>query len=139
MLQLTLNRQLKSFPGMGYYAGSPNLKTYIAYDKPLYIIMFISSVPVWLCLVYLRQFCVRRWQKQYIPLCLLVTSESRKHLKQKMNRLMTKSTVWLCAQLRLRSAWASTQSSLCAQWVAKDPSFLHADSKTLNRLGGCPG
>ena len=61
----------------------------------------------------------------------------------------------LCAQRRLRSAWAyaqSDQSSLCAQWVAKDPRFLHADSEdsdqtgqmprliwTLIRLGGCPG
>ena len=38
----------------------------------------------------------------------------------------------LCAQQRLRSTGASAQSdqySLCAQWVAKDPSFLHADSK----------
>ena len=39
----------------------------------------------------------------------------------------------LCTQRRLRSARASAQSdqesSLCAQWVAKDPSFLHADSK----------
>ena len=33
---------------------------------------------------------------------------------------------------KIRSAWASAQydqSSLCAQWVAKDPSFLHADSE----------
>ena len=45
---------------------------------------------------------------------------------------MTKPTKWLWAQRRLGSAWASTQSdqsSLCAQWVAKDPSFLHADSE----------
>ena len=49
-----------------------------------------------------------------------------------MSRLVTKPTKWVCAQRRLRSAWASAQSdqsSLCAQWVAKDPSFLHADSK----------
>ena len=49
-----------------------------------------------------------------------------------MSRLTTKPTKWLCAQRRLRSAWASAQSdqsSLCAQWVAKDPSFLHADSE----------
>ena len=34
------------------------------------------------------------------------------------------------AQRKLRSACASAQSdqsSLCAQWVAKDASFLHAD------------
>ena len=38
----------------------------------------------------------------------------------------------MCAQQRLRSAWASAQSDqslLCAQLVAKDPMFLHADSE----------
>ena len=38
----------------------------------------------------------------------------------------------VCAQWRLRSAWASIQSDqrlCCALWVAKDPSFLHADSE----------
>ena len=42
-----------------------------------------------------------------------------------------------CTQPRLRSACASTQSdqsSLCAQWVAKDPSFLHADSEEKHTL-----
>ena len=37
--------------------------------------------------------------------------------------LMTKPTKWPLPQWRLRSAWASTQ------WVAKDLSFLHADSE----------
>ena len=30
-------------------------------------------------------------------------------------------------QLGIRPVWS--ESSLCAQWVAKDPSFLHADSE----------
>ena len=54
---------------------------------------------------------------------------------------MTKSTKWVCAQRRLRSAWASTQSdqsSLCAQWIAKDPSFLHAESKDSDQTGRIP-
>ena len=46
---------------------------------------------------------------------------------------MIKPTKCLCTQQRLRSAWASSQSgsesSLCAQWVAKNPTFLHADSE----------
>ena len=42
---------------------------------------------------------------------------------------MTKPTKWVCAQQSLRSACASAESSLCAQWVAKDPSFLHVDSE----------
>ena len=55
---------------------------------------------------------------------------------------MTKPIKWLCAQRRLRSAWASAQShqsSLCAQWVAKVPAFFMRTAKTLIRLGGCPG
>ena len=51
----------------------------------------------------------------------------------KMSRLMTKPTKWLYVQQRLNSVWASppvwSESSLCTQWVAKDPSFLHVDSK----------
>ena len=63
-----------------------------------------------------------------------------KRKQDKMSYDTTKPTKWMCAQRRLRSAWASTQSdqsSLCAQWVAKDPRFLHADSGLI-RLGGCP-
>ena len=44
----------------------------------------------------------------------------------------------MCAQQRLRSAWASAQSSLCAQWVAKDLSFLHADREDSNQTGRMP-
>ena len=54
---------------------------------------------------------------------------------------MTKPTKWLCAQGRLRSAWVSAQSdqsSLCAQWVAKDPGFLNADSEDSDQTGRMP-
>ena len=51
---------------------------------------------------------------------------------RQMSHLMTKPTKWLCAQQRLISlgicpVWS--ESWLCTQWVAKDPSFLHVDSK----------
>ena len=55
-----------------------------------------------------------------------------------MSHRMTKPTKWLCNQWRLRSAWASAQSdqsSLCAQWVAEDPSFLYADSENSDQIG----
>ena len=58
-----------------------------------------------------------------------------------MSRSMTKQTKWLCAQPKVRSAWAfaqSDQSSLCAQWVAKGPSFLHADSEDSDQTGQMP-
>ena len=54
---------------------------------------------------------------------------------------MTKPTTWLCTQRRLRSAWSSAQSdqsSLCGQWVAKDPSFLHADREDSDQTGRMP-
>ena len=54
---------------------------------------------------------------------------------------MRKPTKWLCAQRRLRSAWASAQSdqsSLYPQWVAKDPIFLHANSKDSDQTGRMP-
>ena len=44
----------------------------------------------------------------------------------------------LCAQQRLRWAWASAQSdqsSQCTKWVATDPSFLHADSEDSDQTG----
>ena len=31
-----------------------------------------------------------------------------------------------------------SESSLCAQWVAKDPSFLHADSEDSDQTGQMP-
>ena len=31
-----------------------------------------------------------------------------------------------------------TESSLCTQWVAKDPSFLHADTKVSDHTGQMP-
>ena len=38
----------------------------------------------------------------------------------------------MCAQRRLRSDWAVwSESSLCAQWVAKNPSFFMRTAKTL--------
>ena len=41
--------------------------------------------------------------------------------------------------LGIRPVWS--ESSLCTQWVATDPSFLHGDRKDWSdiRLGGCPG
>ena len=58
-----------------------------------------------------------------------------------LSRLMTKPAKWLCAHRRLRSDWASTQSdqsSLCAQLVAEDPVFLHANSEDSDQTGRMP-
>ena len=60
-----------------------------------------------------------------------------------MSRDMTKSTKWLCAQQRLRSAWASAQSNQslrCPHEESLGP-YLPTErtAKTLLRLGGCRG
>ena len=38
--------------------------------------------------------------------------------------------------LGIRPVWS--ESSLCAQWVAKDPRFLHADSENSDQTGRMP-
>ena len=59
-----------------------------------------------------------------------------------MRHLMTKPTKWhVCPaktqiNLGIRPVWS--ESSLCAQWVAKDPSFLHADSEDSDQTGRMP-
>ena len=62
-----------------------------------------------------------------------------KNLWKKMSHLMTKLTKWHVRpaktqiSLGIRPVWS--ESSLCAQWVAKDPSFLHADSEDSDQTG----
>ena len=73
---------------------------------------------------------------QYFLRNLVDCADARSYV----SRLMTKTTKWLCTQRRQISlgicpVWS--ESLLCAQWVAKDPSFLHADR--LIRLDECPG
>ena len=49
-----------------------------------------------------------------------------------------KTNKMTCTLRRLRSAYASTQSdqsSLCTQWVAQGPRFLHADSEDSDQTG----
>ena len=55
---------------------------------------------------------------------------------------MTKPTYWHVRpaktriSLGIRPVWS--ESSLCAQWVVKDPSFLHADSEDSDQTGRMP-
>ena len=70
------------------------------------------------------------------------------HLLHKGWQFLNWAATWqnqqngMCAQRRLRSAWASAQSdqesSLSAQWVAKDPSFHNADSEDSDQTGQMP-
>ena len=59
-----------------------------------------------------------------------------------MSRFRTKPTKWYVhpaktqISLGIHPVWS--ESSLCAQWVAKDPSFLHADSEDSDQTGWMP-
>ena len=62
-------------------------------------------------------------------------------LPSDMSRDMTKTTKWVCPQRRqislgIHPVWSV--SPLCAQWVAKDPRFLHADSEDSDQTGWMP-
>ena len=65
-----------------------------------------------------------------------------KTFKHKMSRLMTKPTKWPVRpaktqiSLGIHPVWS--ESSLCAQWIAKDPKFLHADSEDSDQTGLMP-
>ena len=74
------------------------------------------------------------------------------HLRiRHMSLHMTKPTKWPVRPVKthismgIRPVWS--ESSLCAQWVAMDPSFLHTNSEDSDqqtgqmpsRLGRCPG
>ena len=59
-----------------------------------------------------------------------------------LSRDMTKPTMWVCSQRRLRSAWASAQSDQslrCPRDETLGPYLpIESTAKTLIRLGGCP-
>ena len=59
-----------------------------------------------------------------------------------MNHRMTKPTKWPVhwqkTQINLVICPAWSESSLCTQWVAKDPRFLHADSEDSEKIGWVP-
>ena len=92
-------------------------------------------------------FIVCIWHKQIFSwcgsnyVCFLISNQSRS--KRDEQSEITKPTKWLCAQRRLGSAGASTQSvqtesSLRTQWAAEDPRILHADREDSDQTGRMP-
>ena len=71
--------------------------------------------------------------------CCFSASVEKAHL----SCLMTKPTVTVTVrraktQISLCIHRVYSESSLCAQWVAKDPSFLHAESEDSDQTGRMP-
>ena len=65
----------------------------------------------------------------------LVTYSTHEPPRDKTNK-MTVRTAKTQISLGIRPVWS--ESSLCAQWVAKAPSFLHADSEDSDQTGRMP-
>ena len=86
---------------------------------------------------------VMSWLIYHRPLC---RSHKRTGLRKvlergsfgKMSHDTTKPTKWVCVQRRLSEGPVWSESSLCDQWVAKDPSFLQADSEDSDQTGRMP-
>ena len=59
-------------------------------------------------------------------------------IRKKMSRCMTKQTKWHVRPAKIQISLGIfpvlSESSLCAQWVAKDTRFLHADSEDSGRM-----
>ena len=51
---------------------------------------------------------------------------------------ITKATKWHMRPAKTQISLGYDQSSLCAQWVAKNPSFLHADSEDSDQTAQMP-
>ena len=66
---------------------------------------------------------------------IIISIANTVKIREQLSRNTTKPTKWLCAQRRLSSAWATAKDLLR---VAKDPSFLHADSKDSDQTGRMP-
>ena len=91
-------------------------------------------------------FCKHIALLQPSLICQVLWRALSKIMDRHLSHDVTKPTKWVCAEQRLRSAWASAQSDrpgwsespLCVQWRAKDPRFLYADSEDSDQTGRMP-
>ena len=100
-------------------------------------------------LLYCIYICFYKWNKFKVSICE-VNKFSLNKLVQSFNYTMTflfeppndktnKMTVCPAKtqiSLGIRPVWS--EPLLCTQWVAKDPSFLHANSKDSDQTGRMP-
>ena len=82
---------------------------------------------------------------------VIIIYKNKDNTSNDMSQGMTKPTKWhehpekTQISLGIRPVWS--ESPLCTQWIAKDPSFLHVDSEDWSDwadaqviwLGRCPG
>ena len=100
-------------------------------------VLFWPNKPSWSSLSTRKPVCRRENMTMY-----LMAVHCCKGWFGQMSRDMTKPTKWPVRpaktqiSLGIRPVWS--ESSLCAQKVTKDPSFLHADSEDSDQTGRMP-
>ena len=128
-----------SSSGVTYFARYP-LRSYF-HDPQKNEIYFLNeyfwakifSFVIWLSFCFISGNELSDIHEKKLPCCTECRKvfQSLSHLN--MSHLMTKPTKWHVRSVKtpislgIRPVWS--ESSLCAQWLAKDPSFLHADSE----------
>ena len=85
------------------------------------------------CILSLQNVLIQRAFKRLLLLvCLVKRNEPRHNKTNKVTLCPAKTLI----SLGIRPVWS--ESSLCAQWVAKSPGFLHADSEDSYQTGRMP-
>ena len=99
-----------------------------------------------------HDFYTRHWENLLTSVLPKISDFVQSVVKNAMTAQCALTCIWaaswqnqrngMCAlrrqiSLGIRPVWS--ESSLCAQWVAKDPSFLHADSEDSDQTGRMPG
>ena len=109
---------------------------------------FVGFVKLWLinCALWSKNPLLTHWQvlKHFQTIFEFpnqYNSEDQNNSNE-MSHLVTKPTKWHVRpaktqiSLGIRPVWS--ESLLCTQWVAKDPSFLHADREDSDQTGWMP-
>ena len=77
--------------------------------------------------------CRRRYSLSLLYMYAFLITLSHNYSLHYLSHIMTKPTKWhVCTSTQ------SDQSSLCTQWVAKDPKLLHTDSEDSDQTGWMP-
>ena len=108
--------------------------------KQYYYIVFNKKGQIFIC--YNNKNWAASWQNQQSGCAPSEELDQPGHLRLNLSRLVTKPTKWHVrpakTQISLGISPVWSESSLCAQWLIKDPSFPHADSEETDQTGRMP-
>ena len=76
------------------------------------------------------------WRRVFLQVCYNHNESSLNEPRHDKTNKMSVRPAKTQISLGIRPVWSD--SSLCAQWVAKDPSFLHADSEDSDQTDRMP-